>query len=358
MTTFFENSFYYPTEVKREYNQPSNNNDFNDFFIDDLLSPLPTLNRDNSSWEYAVTQLRHQIFNSTSVAYPAPETYLIKQAKRENNNASADALLSMMNSSNSIFRFHPDRLWSTDTLEYRRHRSENLLVRMIHCRNLDMSQLSLMRLSKGIFVHQKWQSSSPQSSPTLSVIEDCLANEYLDTTVEAPVDTFHFNNVHNMGNHLTSSCYDMFVPYSYTFGARYTNPYGSNDLVIRGKIPLWCQTLFLSVCLKRTEPIQMNVPQQGLFPFAPLVSVTFKSLNEYGPYNISPDLTILYEKFTLEHIDPFEISETPKDEHCCLWPAKRQEILKNVLVCDLSDDLSKVLSDMATVWAASQGLLI
>lgn len=161
-----------------------------------------------------------------------------------------------------------------------------------------------------------------------------------------------------MGNHLTSSCYEMFVPYSYTFGARFTNPYGSNDLVIRGKIPLWCQTLFLSACLKRTEPVQMNVPQQGLFPFAPLVSVTFKSLSEYSPYSISPDLTVLYEKFTLEHIDPFEVPETHKDEHCCLWPSKRQEILNNVLVCDLSDDLSKVLSDMATVWAASQGLLL
>lgn len=197
--------------------------------------------------------------------------------------------------------------------------------------------------------------------PQVKYIFTCFVYNCLLTKVsivEAPVDTFQFNNVYNMGNHLTSSCYDMFVPYSYTFGARYTNPYGSNDLVIRGKIPLWCQTLFLSACLKRTEPIQMNVPQQGLFPFAPLVSVTFKSLSEYGPYNVSPDLTILYEKFTLEHVDPFEIPENPKDENCYLRLSKRQEILKSVLVCDLSDDLSKVLSDMATVWAASQGLLL
>lgn len=175
---------------------------------------------------------------------------------------------------------------------------------------------------------------------------------YFYSVAEAPIDTFQFDNVFSMVNHLTSSCYDMFIPYSYTFGARYTNPYGhANDLVIRGKVPLWCQTLFLSICLKQTEPIQANVPRLGLFPFAPHVPVTFKPFVE--TYGISPDLTVLYERFTMEHVDPYSMPDIETE-----WPEKRQEILQNILVCDLSDGLAKILNDMATIWATSQGLMI
>lgn len=154
---------------------------------------------------------------------------------------------------------------------------------------------------------------------------------------------------------LTNSCYDMFVPYSYTFGARYTNPYGAHDLVIRGKIPLWCQTLFLSVCMKQKEFVQASVPLVGLFPFAPQVPVTFRSFLELDTYAFTPELTLLYERFTLEHIDPYAL---PEGDYECQWPEKKQEILRNILVCDIPDDLAKVLGDMASVWAASQGLML
>lgn len=144
----------------------------------------------------------------------------------------------------------------------------------------------------------------------------------------------------------------MFIPYSYTFGARFTNPYGrAHDLVIRGKVPLWCQTLFLSVCMKQIETIQANVPQYGLFPFAPQVPVTFKPFVE--TYGITPDLTVLYERYTMEHTDPFAMGEGEAE-----WPERRQEILQDILVCDLDDGLAKILSDMAIVWATSQGLMI
>lgn len=160
-------------------------------------------------------------------------------------------------------------------------------------------------------------------------------------------------------NHLTSSCYEMFIPYSYTFGARYTNPYGNaSDLVIRGKLPLWCQTLFLSTCLKQTDPIQPNVPRLGLFPFAPHVPVTFTSLAAHEDPLISPDLTFLYERFTMEHIDPFALPDIGEGEYEYQWPEKRQDILQHILICDLPDPLAKILSDMATVWAASQGLML
>jgi hypothetical protein len=163
-----------------------------------------------------------------------------------------------------------------------------------------------------------------------------------------------------MIHNLTNSCYEIFIPYSYTFGARYTNPYGgANDIVIRGKLPLWCQTLFLSTCLKQTaDPIRLHVPRVGLFPFAPQVAVTFKTLTLEDANIIMPELTILYERFTMEHIDPFAFPEQCGEEYERQWPERKREVLENILVCDLPDELSKLLSDMATVWAASQGLML
>lgn len=173
MTTFYENPYYYSNELKRK-EIVEETNEFNDFFIDDLISPVSSFCKDSSNWEYAVTQLRQQIFNSTIATYPAPETYFIKKAKHEHH-SSHDFLLSIT----KMKGFH-NTMEETDVLQYRKDRSENVLIRMIHCQNLDLSQVSLMRLSKGVFVHQKWQSSIPQSSPTLSAIEDCLSNKYLD----------------------------------------------------------------------------------------------------------------------------------------------------------------------------------
>lgn len=359
MTTFLENPHYYSSNIKSENVYETDKNEFNDFFVDHTsFAPVKSFCTDFTNWEYVVSQLRQQIFNSTGVSYPAPETYFIKKAKNEQFNSHAAAMLSMIDH-NATFRFNSDPFCAADPIMYRKDRSENLLVRMIHCRNLDMSQISLMRLSRGVFVHQKWQSSSPQSSPTLSAIEESLSNRYIDTTAEAPIDTFQFDNVCNMVNHLTKSCYEMFIPYSYTFGARYTNPYGNaNDLVIRGKLPLWCQTLFLSSCMKQTEPIRPNVPRLGLFPFAPHVPVTFTSLAAHDDSLVSPELTILYERFTMEHIDPLALPDIVEDQYECQWPEKRQEVLQNILICDLPDDLAKILSDMASVWAASQGLML
>lgn len=176
---------------------------------------------------------------------------------------------------------------------------------------------------------------------------------------EAPIDTFQFDNVSHMVNNLTSSCYEMFIPYSYTFGARYTNPYNNaSDIVIRGKIPLWCQTLFLSVCLKQTEPVQPNVPILGLFPFAPQVAVTFTPLIQDETTSIMPELTVLYERFTMEHVDEFSYPEISDQEFESNWPQRKKQIYQNILVCDIPDHLAKILNDMATIWAASQGLML
>lgn len=182
MTTFYENPHYYSNQVKLE-EPPStiplqgSNEDFEDFFIAYKSSPND-LCKDVDNWKYAVSQLQQHIFNSTSTSYSSPEAYFIKSAK--NNTSSVNDLMALIDN-NKAFRFNSDPLCATDPLTYRRHRSENLLLRMIHCRDLDMNQISLMRLSKGVFVHQKWQSSVPQPSPTLSCIEETMSNKYIDT---------------------------------------------------------------------------------------------------------------------------------------------------------------------------------
>lgn len=192
MTDFLENPHYYSTNLKiedsfqpkQQYQQEVNKDSFDDFFVDHSLIAPPALKsfcRDYTNWEYVVSHLRQQIFNSSGVCYPAPETYFIKKAKDEMFNSHAAAMLSMIDHK-STFRFNSDPFCAEDPIMYRKDRSENLLVRMIYCKNLDMSQISLMRLSRGVFVHQKWQSSSPQSSPTLSAIEESLSNRYIDST--------------------------------------------------------------------------------------------------------------------------------------------------------------------------------
>ncbi|KAI8640822.1 hypothetical protein BD408DRAFT_419094 [Parasitella parasitica] len=362
MTTFYENSYLHSTQIKLDHNAGSapeqQQDDFQDFFIAYKSSPTD-LCKDVDNWKFAVSQLQHHIFNSTGTSYLSPEAYFIKRAKRaKKNTPSANDLLALIDN-NRTFRFNSDPMCATDPLTYRRHRSENLLLRMIHCRNMDMNQISLMRLSKGVFVHQKWQSSVPQPSPTLSCIEETMSNSYVDTHDEAPIDTFQCDNVYQMTNNLTSSCYEMFVPYSYTFGARYTNPYNNtSDLVIRGKIPLWCQTLFLSVCLKQTESVQANVPRVGLFPFAPQVPVTFTPLIQNETDTIMPELTVLYERCTMEYMDAYSFPECLDDEFGQSWSERKKQIYQNILVCDIPDHLAKILNGMATVWAASQGLML
>ncbi|KAL7319144.1 hypothetical protein PS15m_002313 [Mucor circinelloides] len=365
MTTFFENPHYYSSQIKLEESymlpsppplqQPSQEDDFQDFFVA-YKSSETDLCRDVDYWKYAVSQMQQHIFNSSSASYSSPEAYFLKKTKK--NTSAANDLFAMINN-NGTFRFNCDPMCATDPLTYRRHRSENLLLRMIHCRNLDLNQISLMRLSKGVFVHQKWQSSVPQASPTLSCIQDTMANECIDTHDEAPIDTFQFGNACHMINNLTSSCYEMFIPYSYTFGARYTNPYNNgSDLVIRGKLPLWCQTLFLSNCIKQTEPVQAHVPRSGLFPFAPQITVTFKPLIQDETDSIMPELTVLYERFTMEDMDAFSFPELTDEELELTWPERKKQVFQRILVCDIPDDLAKILSDMATIWAASKGLML
>ncbi|KAI8362774.1 hypothetical protein BD560DRAFT_373652 [Blakeslea trispora] len=356
-TAFFQNSMFFPPISQSDTDfqkQEEPKEETNNYFIDFDL-PITDRLETNEDWSYVLSEMRQQIFNSSTASYTSPETHIIRKAHRQNP-VLADELVASARSNALHDLAAPNIVRSSDPLTYRRHRSENLLLRMIHCRKLDLSQISLMRLSKGVFVHQKWQSSISHPSPTLSAIEETL-NLLNDTGDEAPIDTFQFSTDFFKSN-LTSSCFDMFVPYSYTFGARYTNPYsGAHDLVIRGKLPLWCQTLFLSTCLKQSEPIQPHVPQFGLFPFVPQVAVVFKPWNEEDYADlVTLDLALTYELFTLEHYDPLLGVDQHDFDH--QWSVKKKEILQNVLVCDIPDDLAAFLSNMAATWAVDQGLMI
>ncbi|KAI8983566.1 hypothetical protein BDB01DRAFT_722745 [Pilobolus umbonatus] len=312
--------------------------------------PVSKYIKDVNNWQYVVSQLREDIFNSSSVTFPPPEAYMMKKAKMNQHTRIHVSSLSMMNN-NPTYRYNSDPFIS-DAFMYRQLRSENLLIRMMRCSNLDWDQNSLMRLSKGVFLHQKSQSSLPQSSPTMSTIKEfssCPLNQH----VEAPITTFHQNDFQqNMYAPFTDACYDMFVPYSYTLGARFTNPYKGKDIMIRGKVPLWCQSLFISECLDKLSSIQPYVPYTGLFSFAPQMTVIFKPLisdheNLIEQYQISPEFLVAYEKFTLEDIDQFTLSHIDSQSQ---WLPHKKSILQNVLICDISDDMAKILDQMSTYW--------
>lgn len=384
MTAFFDNTFYVNLTKEQDkllYAQHNNNVDdvlykvkeeveeFDHFFVS--KTPFTKVCRDDKEiWKYVLSGLTEEIFTSTSASYSCPETFAVKRYEQITPSQDFTFMLSPNHKYNS-----PDDLYSSsDILNYRKSRSENLLLRMIQCSDLDLSQVSLMRLSKGVFIHQKFESSLPHPSPTLSTIQECLyQSQYMDPqgkkrtpsvcgksqltffTVEAPINTFHHNTMSQMmtNNNLTTQCYDMFIPYTYTFGARYTNPYGdSHDLIIRGRLPLWCQTLFLSNCLKQTDAIKPNETRLGLFPFAPHIPITFKHFDPDNNDNVKPELNLTYERITMEHLDPFALPDMDDTQ----WQEKKQEILRNILICDLPDDVAKVIEDLSIIWAASQGL--
>ncbi|KAI7907736.1 uncharacterized protein BX663DRAFT_539174 [Cokeromyces recurvatus] len=301
---------------------PLKEEEFKDFFVTYDQS-ICHISEDLDCWKYTVNQMHQQIFNSTSIVFPSPEKYFLKKAKEERK---LDKSFSAFNCGYNDFCF-------SDPLIYRRQRSENLVFRMIHCKIIDMKRVSIMRLSQGVFVHHKWQPEPSQSSLTVADMKNKAFNTHIfDIQAEAPMNTYQCDHVIDIPpNNNLNSCYEAFIPYSYTFGAKYTNPYG-----------------------QQSEPILPYVSIKGLFPFAPHIAVAFKSFTEDEINPIVPEIGLVYEHFTYEY-NHFELEECEHvDVH---WPERKKEVLKNMLVCDLPDNLAEILTDMAVVWAASQGLL-
>ncbi|KAI8390859.1 uncharacterized protein BYT42DRAFT_610131 [Radiomyces spectabilis] len=328
--------------------------EFNDFFVYSFDHGLDMQCQDADSWRYALSKVRQQMYNSTSVFVPSPAAYL---------HGHQSFAIKSMPQYEEVFNYNANSHLVKDLSTYRQMRSENLLMRMIHCSDiLSIDIATIMRLKKGVFVHQKSNYITPQPSPTSSTIEE-FNKQMFPQDAEASIETFYTDNVKSMisttGLESSSYAMDTFVPYSYTFGARYTNPYGgAQDILIRGQIPLWCQILFLSSCVNQM-PIRPHETRSGLFPFAPNISVTFGRLAEAAvPENeISPDLGFMYERFAMDISEP-EMLLNDDDGCGHTWAERKQEILQQTLYCNIPDHLAAIITGEAAIWAAQQSLIV
>ncbi|KAL0087747.1 hypothetical protein J3Q64DRAFT_1820767 [Phycomyces blakesleeanus] len=324
--------------------------DLNDILFGDQITSDPRLpDHVEEDWEDIYAKMIQQMYNTTSVILPSPIRIIAKHTHTDKKNVPE-----FSKHAHSIF--DSESLSIKDLFSYRQLRSENLLHRMIHCLNVNCEdQSSIIRLSKGVFVHQKWQTVPKCNSPTLSMFEDCFLQS-LDN-VDAPIDTFDYSSLDFISSQTTpssisASTWSSTVATSflkYTFGVRYTNPYGgASDVLIRGRLPLWCHNLFLAECA-RQMPIKPNETRYGLFPFAPHVPVTFGSMDNYAATiegEPTPDLTVVYERIAMELIEP----EFAYDEFHDSANVK-QEILKHILYCDIPDNVAQWLSSLADSWA-------
>ncbi|KAI8879176.1 hypothetical protein K501DRAFT_287501 [Backusella circina FSU 941] len=252
-----------------------------------------------------------------------------------------------------LYHFNSDPLSSKDIFMYREDRSEHLLVRIYHHSD-DSPKQNILRLSKGIFIKQ-------QTSPPLSgqpVIEDSLnlllMSNINDIDTLSQINTFDFNDIFNMIQE--EPTHNTFIPYTYTLGARFTNPYRHHDILIRGNIPLWCQILFIHNCVLRqeTEWIQPGSHLSGLLPFATEMSFTFHTCYSQEPP--LPVLTLLFERFAMELSEPEFMMGDRSMVHGNTWKDKQDSILKGILYCDIPEPLATVITDMANSWAATQGI--
>lgn len=145
-----------------------------------------------------------------------------------------------------------------------------------------------------------------------------------------------------------------FTPFSYTFGARYTDAYGyASDIIIRGNLPLWVQSLFLAECVRQNQPIRAGDTRSGLFTFAPAVAVQFQSLQSLQQ-KVNPELALAYERIALELVEPDMLLSTTQtlEEEESIW---NERVIEKMLICDIPDSMAQILTEMATAWASSQG---
>lgn len=192
----------------------------------------------------------------------------------------------------------------------------------------------------------------------------CVGQTAVDT-----IDTFHSGDMkqfmlqhqQQQQQQLTiNNHYQQFAPFSYTFGARYTNPYHGRDIVIRaGQLPLWCQTLFLNECVSQM-PIKPDVPYSGLFPFAPSFTVIFRSPatssppNSYSGPDYYPDLTFYYESYAMELSEPANIMD---NDSVTQGMDQKRQVMDQMLFCDIAEESAEVLTQLANLWASGQSLI-
>ncbi|KAI8879749.1 hypothetical protein K501DRAFT_287190 [Backusella circina FSU 941] len=321
-------------------------------------------------WTYALSQIRSSIYNSTSVALPNPGRHLIAYDKKVRNDPQEYG--EDYGSYNpSMFDFNSEPMATRDLFSYRRERSEHLLIRIFHHFFYNQFQ-NLIRLSRGVFLSQKWQENEKeQTYPSPTSLDQAINSMNADDLQNGDnnIDTFSFNDIFGMmqqppqvEEETTST---NFVPYSYTLGVRYTNPYNDcRDVVVRGNIPLWCQILFISSCLQQKEPIQPGTRRKGLLPFAMDISFSFTTcpIPAHGssaqaviePY---PLHTVLFERMCMELSEP-EMIMDDRDMTGISWYDRQESILRGILLCDVPDALASAITEMGIAWAANQGIAV
>ncbi|KAI9301285.1 hypothetical protein BJ944DRAFT_271720 [Cunninghamella echinulata] len=343
----------YETESYNNYNEVSSTYSSSP---DSNLPLSPVISTDikpsmDADWNMIMSKIKHTMYNSTSVMIPSPVSYLC-----ENTSFKPKP------SKDPHFFYNDGILDVKDMFSYRQLRSESLLYRLFNCplMKTETDPSNVMRLSKGVFIAQQTQPSSlpsPQISPLMASVN--IFDDLFLFNEQAPIGTFDYGNMKQlmMIQQQQKQHEEGFVPFSYTIGGRYTNPYNGRDVLLRGgQLPMWCQTLFLNECMSRM-PLEPHVPYTGLFPFAPSIVITFKPLSSsmQQKYDCYPELTLIYEKYAMELSEPDHIMDMEGTTN--LWKDQKQQILDKMLYCDIPEETVPILTQLATIWAADQGFL-
>ncbi|KAI8640989.1 hypothetical protein BD408DRAFT_347005 [Parasitella parasitica] len=256
------------------------------------------------------------------------------------------------------YSFNAEPLSTQDIFEYRQRRSEHLLMRMLHCFAKHDFNLSFVRLSLGTFMIQKCEFCEPVAYPTPSTLTNAMDLFTKDDSL-APIDTLTFNDLREEEKEEEQKQRARtFVPYTHTLGIRYTDPYSHmRDVLVRGNIPLWCQTLFITECL-RLLPIAPGTVVHGILPFAKDIGFHFQTvpiIKDNGYQEPYPELGVMYERFAMELSDPQMMLEN-RDVHGKKWQDVQNNILTGILYCEIPDHTASLITSLSIEWANTQGL--
>jgi hypothetical protein len=329
--------------------------------------------RSGDHWSYALSQVRKSVFNSTSTSIYSPAQHIYeyeKQLRIQKNEPEQEQELLSKTFGPSTYAFNQEPLSTKDIFSYRQQRSEHLLVRMVHNFSRYEFNHSFVRLAQGMFLVQKWEFSDPVDFPPSTALGNALDYFALENT-STPIETFSFNDLFNEMMQQTRQQQELkqqqqtdersFIPYTYTLGIRFTNPYNNmRDVLVRGKIPLWCQTLFITECM-RFLPIAPGSTVKGLLPFAKDIQFKFttvpiiQSSSNAKVVEPFPELIVLFERFAMEVTDPQMMLDNA-DVYGHTWEERQNVILGGVLFCDIPDETALMITTLANEWATAQGL--
>lgn len=277
------------------------------------------LRPDSLHWQYAVNRLTQDLFSSTGVGLPSPHNYLAHWEGGSSLSSSAGCRIHRVS-----YAFNSDPFASQDVFSYRSERSEHILFRLTHC--LIGLPVNVLRLDQGVFAVQPSSTTQEQGNNH----KEGYSITHWIRHLEGPTPL---------------------IPYSYTMGVRYTN-LKRGDVMVRGAIPLWCQSLLLCECYRAWPPIKPGDTRCGLLPFAPHLPLTFMAISDKTDKIDDPELLLWYERFAMDTSDHEfygqKIEDSPE------WQMARLEILENAVLCNISSDDAQAITSMAMAWSNQQ----